>query len=79
MTIYERFDLITGKLDEMIGEDTAKMALAESEHNTTDEYYYMGRIHALREIRMFITHQIDQHQISEDLDLTLDALTRRMI
>lgn len=79
MTIYERFDFITGKIDEMISEDTAKMVQAESEHITTDDYYYMGRVHALREIRMVIMHQIAQHQIDEDMDLVLDALTRRMV
>lgn len=79
MTIYERFDLIMKKLNVMIEDASIKMHEVENDSHPEQYFYYMGRVHALSEVRLFLTHQIEQHQISEDLDLTLDALTRRMI
>lgn len=79
MTIYERFDLIMKKLNMMIDESSIKMHEAENDPHPEQYFYYMGRVHALNEIRLFLTHQIEQHQIDEDMDLVLDALTRRMV
>lgn len=79
MTIYERFDLIMKKINVMIEDASIKMHEVENDPHPEQYFYYMGRVHALSEVRLFLTHQIEQHQINEDLELTLDALTRRMV
>lgn len=79
MTIYERLDLIRNKLDVMIDYSSIKMHEAENDSHHENYFYYMGRVHALEEMRLFLSHQIEQHKIDEDMDLMIDAMTRRMI
>lgn len=75
MTIYERFDFILKRVDDKIHQAVIKMDDVKDDPSLRSEYYYqMGRVHALQELRLVITTQIDLHEIQDDLDLALDAI-----